>query len=108
MNERVNRFNNISILGKERAEREIVSLIGNEVLTRVFPRHKAEEEKKELFHQFMECPLELAEWKSTADIIEGALRIILKMYADKDYNDKKMAQDCLELRHKQFAERAKK
>lgn len=108
MNEKINNFNGISLLGKERAEREIISLIGNEVLKRVFPRHKTEEEKKELFRFFMECPLELAEWKSTADIIEGALRIIIKMYADKDYNDKKMAQDCLDLRQIQLAERAKK
>lgn len=108
MNEKVNRFNGITVLGKEHAERAIVSAIGNEVIRRIMDNFRTAEEKEERLKQFLDYPLELADWKSTADVIEGALRIIVRMYADPAYNDKKMSADCLELRQKQLSERVKK
>ena len=108
MNERVNKFNGITMLGKQRAERAIVSAIGNEVVHRIMGKFWTAEEKEERLKQFLDFPLELAEWKSSADVIEGALRIIVRMYADPDYDDKKMSADCLELRQMQLAERVKK
>ena len=105
MNERVNRFNEITMLGKQRAERAIVSAIGNEVIHRIMRKFRTAEEKEERFEQFLSYPLELADWLDTSHVIEDALRIIVRMYADPDYNDKQIDADCLALRQKQLAER---
>lgn len=107
MNAKVNKLNEITMLGKQRAERAIVSAIGNEVILRVKSKFRTAEEQEERLCQFLSYPLELADWKKTSAVIENALRIIVRMYADPDYNDKQIDADCLELRQLQLAERAK-
>ena len=107
MNEKVNRFNEITMLGKQRAERAIVSAIGNEVIRLIERNFWTAEIKEDRLKELLDFPLEMADWKSTSNVIEDALRIIVRMYADPDYNDKQIDADCLALRQKQLAERAK-
>lgn len=126
MNEKVNNFNYVTMLGKERAERTIMSVLGN-CIRRAWQqefddikydnigelrgacrwdRALTEEEWEQEALNKIEPINEVFEYEKTFEIREKALSIIAKIYCDNAYNDKQLGNDCLEL--KQMAERAKK
>ena len=106
MNERVNGFNGITLLGKQRAERSIVSVLGGEIVERLSKSYLSEDDKEDIRDDIQKYPLEFFRGKRE-ELLSKSLKIIVRMYADPDYNDKQIDADCLELRQIQLAERAK-
>lgn len=126
MNKQVNKFNYITILGKERAERAIMSVLGN-CIRKAWQKELADIKHDNIGELKGSCMLHKvlteAEWEQDAlknvtpinevfecekafEIRENAMMIIARIYCDNQYNDKQLDKDCLEL--KQMAERAKK
>ena len=125
MNEKLNNFNYVTILGKERAERTIFSVLGNLIRNdwkgkvndiyydrsselrglASYDRALEEEEfEQEAFENI--DPEDLFAGSGYYEIREMAMKIMAHVYCDNQYNDKQLDKDCLEL--KQMAERAKK
>jgi hypothetical protein len=126
MNEKVNNFNYVTILGKERAERTIMSVLGN-CIRRAWQRELDDIKYDNVGELRGACRLDKvwteAEWEQDAldkitpinevfecgkafEIREMAMLIIARIYCDNQYNDRQLDKDCLEL--KQYFERAKK
>lgn len=124
MNHAINSFNKITILGKERAERTIFSVLGNLIRNdwkgkvndiyydrsselkglASYDRALEEEEfEQEAFENV--DPEDLFAGSGYYEIREMAMKIMAHVYCDNEYDDKKLGMDLLEL--KQAAERLK-
>lgn len=124
MNQIVNRFNKITFLGKERAEKTIFSVLGNLIRNNwkgkvndiyydrsselkglaSYDRALEEEDfEQEAFEKV--DPEDLFAGKGFYEVREIAMKIMAHVYCDNEYDDKKLDMDLLELR--QAAERLK-
>ena len=124
MNHTINSFNKITLLGKERAERTIFSVLGNLIRNdwkgkvndiyydrsselkglASYDRALEEEEfEQEAFENV--DPEDLFAGSGYYEIREMAMKIMAHVYCDNEYSDEQLDKDLLDLR--QAAERLK-
>lgn len=102
MNERVNRFNNITVLGKERAERTIFRVLGGCCLEDVKILAKDEGISRAKAAEMLNTDSTFDSYNPNDFfyIMMDCMAVVGRVYCDKDYDDKKLDKDLLFIKQK--------